>query len=79
MTEDNWHERINASEDTEVPDFAPSDSTPQLDERITFRVDEDLLEDIQELVGDDAPFPNRSVAFRSLLEWAVDTAKDGDV
>jgi hypothetical protein len=81
MTEKDWHDRINVPEDTEVPDFRPSDSDspPHLDEKVSFRVDEDLLDEVQELVGEDRPFPNRSVACRDLLEWAVDTVKDEDV
>jgi Arc/MetJ-type ribon-helix-helix transcriptional regulator len=53
----------------DIPDFSRSESSSNL-EHVTFRADEDLLEEIDELV-ETGEYKNRSRAIRDLLDDAL--------
>ncbi|EMA34115.1 ribbon-helix-helix domain-containing protein [Halobiforma nitratireducens] len=54
------------------------ETTATATERVSFRVDEPVLEELDDLCGDDGPFPNRSAALRAATRQLVREYNDGE-
>jgi len=59
----------------DLPDRTSSERSDKLDEHLTLRVGEDLLEEVERLV-EQGVYPNRSEAARELLSFAVDEVSE---